>query len=142
MIIRPSSLVRELLLAEHICQPYSGKPWWCTTVRMPDGVGVQDDIVTVVDREDVDVGRYVTDSNYTFDVHLRIVVRGVGYDECYEKIREITDTLEEVQDYPVVYKGDEYLLKGFKKTSSIQYSGLDETKRRHIHTIEYDLVLT
>lgn len=139
-IVRPANLVREVLLAEEICQSLAEFPWRCVTVKMPDGLGTLDDMVAVIEREDIETGRYVSDANYRLDPHVQIVVRAVGLARSYEKMREITAYLDAVHNYSVSVDGDEYRLISTKRTTNIQFNGVDATGRRYVHTIEYDLV--
>lgn len=139
MIVRPARLIREVLLAEGIAQSLPQFPWRCLTVKMPDGVGTLDDTIAVVEREDIEVGRYISDSNYRVDPHVQIIVRAIGLSRSYDKLREITDFLDGIHDYNVVVDGDEYFVIGVKRTTNIQFNGADGTGRRYIHTIEYDL---
>lgn len=141
MIVRPSRLLREILLAEHICQSLPEYPWRCLTVKMPDGVGVGDDLVAVIDREDIEIGRYISDATYRVDPHIQVVVRGIGLSRCYEKMREITDCFDTFRDYSVIVDGDEYKVNSAKRTTNVQFNGADATGKRYVHTIEYDVIL-
>ncbi len=140
-MVRPAHLVRELLLAEGICQSLADAPWRCVMVKMPDGHGTLDDMVAVIEREDIETGRYLSDSTYRLDPHVQIVVRAVGLPRSYEKLREITDFLDAVRNYNVTVDGAEYLVYSTKRTTNIQFNGMDATGRRYVHTIEYDIIL-
>ena len=141
MIVRPSRLIREILLAEGVCQSLPAYEWRCVTVKMPDGVGTVDDMVVIVDRDDIEVGRYITDSNYQFLPHVQVVVRGVGLGRCYDKMREITNILDAVHNYSVIVDGDEYVVIGTERTTNVAFNGVDGTGKRYVHTIEYNLIL-
>lgn len=138
-IVRPSKLVRQILFEEGICQPDSDKEWWCTTVKMPDGAMVPDNILSVVDRDDVSTGRYLSDGSYRLDPHVYVAVRAVGLPNSYDKIRELTDCLDTIRRRVVEFGGDRYCIESAKRTVMIQLRGLDQTGRRYIHQTEYDL---
>ena len=141
MVTRPSMVIRQVLLNEGLCQPSSQVEWRCVTERLPDGVGTLDDMVAIVDRDDVEIGRYYSDSNYRLDPHIQIVVRGLGFDRSYEKMREITDLLDTLHNYQITSGDETYTITGTKRTTNIQFNGIDGTGRRYVHTIEYDLLL-
>lgn len=138
-ILRPSRLVQQLLLVHNICQTDSSKPWRCYTMRLPDGIGTVDNAVTIADREDIETGRYLSDSAYRLDPHVQIVVRAVGFHNSYDKMREITDLLDMVNSEEIVYEGETYTFITAKRTTNVQFNGIDATGRRYIHTIEYDI---
>lgn len=138
---RPSQLVRDILLARNVCQIDPEQSWRCFTVLMPDGIGVHDDAVVVADREDIEVGRYLSDSNYRVDPHIQIIVRGCGLRRSYDKINEIALLLDTGNNFEVTFDGHTYVLISAKRTTNIQYNGLDATGRRFVHSIEYDLIL-
>lgn len=138
-VLRPSKLVRELLLSHNICQAVENQPWRCFTMRLPDGIGTVDNAVVVADREDIETGRYYTDSTYRLDPHIQIIVRAVGFHTCYDKMREITDLLDTVNEEEIVFEGEVYHFITAKRTTNVQYNGIDATGRRYIHTIEYDI---
>lgn len=138
-VLRPSRLVQQLLLAHNICQTDANAPWRCFTMRLPDGIGTVDNAITVADREDIETGRYIADSTYRLDPHVQIVVRAVGFHTCYDKMREITDLLDTVNGEEIVYEGETYTFITAKRTTNVQFNGIDATGRRYIHTIEYDI---
>lgn len=138
-LIRPSKLVKQLLIEDGICQPDMEKPWCCTTVQMPDGEMVPDNIISVVDREDVSKGRYLSDGAYRLDPHVYIAVRAVGLPKSYDKIRELTDCLDTIRRRVIDYGDNRYCLESAKRTMMIQNRGKDQTNRRYIHLVEYDL---
>ncbi len=140
-IIRPSSIVRQIFLLTDppICQEDSSLPWWCTTTRMPDGIGTVDNLISVVDRDDTSVSRYLSDSSYRLDPHVQIIVRAVGLGTCYDKMREVTDRLDTLYRESVVIDADTYIVEHARRTTNVQLRGLDATGRRYLYTIEYDL---
>lgn len=138
-VLRPSKLIRDLLVTHGICQGDFNLPWRCYTQRMPDGIGTVDNAVTVADREDVETGRYLSDSVYRLDPHVQIIVRAVGFHASYDKMREITDFLDNINGEELVYEGETYQVIMAKRTTNVQFTGIDATGRRYIHTIEYDL---
>lgn len=138
-LIRPSKLVKQILIEDGICQPDLTLAWCCTTVQMPDGEMVPDNIISVVDREDVSKGRYLSDGNYRLDPHVYIAVRAVGLDNCYARIRKLTDCLDVIRRRVVEYGNNMYCLESAKRTMMIQNRGKDQTGRRYIHLVEYDL---
>lgn len=138
-IIRPSKLIKQILIEEGICQPDLTQAWCCTTIQMPDGPMVPDNIISVVDREDVSKGRYLSDGAYRLDPHVYIAVRAVGLPSSYDKIRALADYLDTVRRRVVEYGDNLYCLESAKRTAMIQNRGLDQTGRRYIHIVEYDL---
>lgn len=108
-------------------------------MKMPDGDFVPDNLVSVVDRDDVSVGRYVSDGAYRLDPHVFIAVRAVGLSESYDKIRDLTDYFDTVRRRVIEFGDDMYCLESAKRTVMIQLRGLDQTTRRYIHVTEYDL---
>lgn len=100
---------------------------------------VPDNIISVVDREDVSKGRYLSDGAYRLDPHVYIAVRAVGLPSSYDKIRELSDCLDTVHRRVVEYGDNRYCLESAKRTTMIQNRGKDQTGRRYIHLIEYDL---
>ena len=77
-------------MREGITQRNPSFSWWCTRVKLPDDIGTVDDLIAVVDKEDVQIDRYISDGNYVQDPHIQIYVRGVGLDRCYDKIKEVS----------------------------------------------------
>lgn len=138
-LIRPSKLVKQILIEEGICQPELTLPWCCTTVYLPDGEMVPDNMISVVDRDDVSTGRYLSDGAYRLDPHVYIAVRAVGLPTSYDKIRQLSDYLDTVRRRVVEYGKHAYCLESAKRTAMIQNRGKDQTGRRYIHLIEYDL---
>jgi len=106
---------------------------------MPDGDMVPDDIVSIVDKEDAPVGRYLSDASYRLDPHVFIAVRAVGLPKSYDKIRELTDCLDVVFKRVVEYRDERYCIENTKRTTMIQLRGQDATTRRYIQTVEYNL---
>ena len=141
MTARPARLIRDVLLAEGLCQAVPSLPWRCVTTKMPDGVGTVDSMVAVIEHDDVQEGRYITNSNYLVDPHVQIIARSVGFNESYTKLREIALLLDTLRDYYVIVDGDEYRIYSTKRTTNIQAKGLDATGRRYVYAIEYDVVL-
>lgn len=148
MIIRPSQILREAFFQQGIAQRNKELPWWCVRVQMPDGVGTNDNIIAVVDRDDVSIDRYISDGNYALDPHVLIVVRGVGLVNTYEKVRQITSFMDPLSEYPIVFPAVpsvseevQYMLRGTKRTTNVTFSGSDGTGRRYVFTIDYDLLL-
>jgi len=139
--LRPSMLIKEIFLINGICQPNPNESWRCVTLKMPDGIGTVDDLICIVDREDLEVGRYYSDSSYALNPHIQIIVRAVGFGRSYDKMREITDFCDVVRDYTVRFKSINYELVNMTRTNNVQYNGVDGTGHRHVHTIEYDLKL-
>jgi len=147
--IKPSAVIREILFREGICQRDHLQPWWCCRVKLPDGIGTVDNLIAIADRDDVLTDRYISDGNYVLDPHIQIVVRGVGLEDSYTKMKQITDFLDPLQDYgitiaavPLLYDEATFNIVGTKRTTNIQFNGADQTGRRYIHTIEYDIVMT
>lgn len=141
MTARPARLIREVLLSEGICQPVPSLPWRCVTTKMPDGIGTVDSLVAVIEHDDVQEGRYISNSNYLVDPHVQIITRSVGLNRSYEKLREIALFLDTIRDYSVAVDGDEYRIYDTKRTTNIQARGLDATGRRYVYAIEYDIML-
>ena len=141
MIIRPSTLIRQLLLTSNppICQTDPEKPWRCITTILPDGAGTLDDMVAIIDRDDQQISRYVSDSTYRLDPHILIVVRAVGLPRSYDKMREISDLLDSIHSEHITIGSDTYLLESTRRTSNVQLRGIDGTNRRYTHMLEYDL---
>lgn len=65
---------------------------------------------------------------------------GVGLDRCYDKIKEVSNFMDTLYNYPILFEQDDYVLQNAKRTSSIQFQGADDTSRRYIHLIEYDVI--
>ncbi len=139
--LRPSKLVKEILQLNGISQPDPEKPWRCVTLTMPDGVGTVDDMICISDRDDIEVGRYLSDSSYRLNPHIQVIVRAVGFGRSYDKMREITDFLDTVRDYTVRFNKVNYEIVNFTRTTNVQYNGVDNTGHRYVHTIEYDMLL-
>ena len=138
-VLRPSVLVRELLVTHNICQGDTNLPWRCFVRKLPDGIGTVDNAVAIADKDDVESGRYLSDSTYRLDPHVQILVRAVGYHTSYNKMREITDLLDTVNGEELVHDGIVYTFITAKRTGNVQYTGIDSTNRRYVHTIEYDV---
>ena len=139
-MIFPAQILRQILIEQGFVQTDPTLSWRCVTTKLPDGVGTVVDMVAIVDREDVSVGRYNTDSDYEVAPHVQIIVRGIGYTRTYHKIKEIADFIDQIDGATVVIDGETYMIYRSKRTTNIQYNGSDRNGR-HVNTIEYDLVM-
>jgi len=143
VLLNCSKIIRNILIQEGFCSATPSDMWGCVRGGVPDGPGTNDNMVGVVDREDVSVGRWQANSSYQVNPHLQILVRGVGHDKSSDKVREIALFLDEISNgtYTTEIDAVVYRVLQATRTQNIQYHGTDASGRRNVWSIEYDFVI-
>jgi hypothetical protein len=140
-MITVSQVVRRVLIASNIATSDINLDWCCILKIMPDGVGVRDNIFSVIDMEGMVGGRYASTSEVIMHPHIRIICRSVSYDMGYSKMLQSMSVLDTITDYSCVFDNDTITLHKTSRQSGILSGGLDSTMRRYTFTLDYEIVL-
>jgi hypothetical protein len=140
-MIRASHVVRKILIDSNIAVSEFDKDWCCILKMLPDGVGVRDNILSVIDIEGAVGTRYASTSEIVMYPHIRIVCRSIMYDIGYSKMLQLMDLLDMLTNYELKFDDESFFLHKTSRQSGILSTGLDSTMRRYIFTLEYEINL-
>jgi hypothetical protein len=140
-MITACQVVRYMLIASEIATSDLSLDWCCVLKVMPDGVGVRDNIFSVIDVEGMIGGRYMSTSDIIMYPHIRIVCRSIFYDIGYSKMLQSMSLLDAITEYPCEIDNETITIHKTSRQNGILTNGLDSTMRRYVFTLDYEIVL-
>jgi hypothetical protein len=140
-MITPAQAVRKILIDQHLATDAVNADWRCVLFQLPDGAGVRDNVIAVVDGEGAVGDRYVSTSEIVMQPRIRILCRSVSYNMGYSKMLQIADVLDVVVDYPIIIGNESATLYKTSRNSGIMSGGSDVTSRRYTFSLDYEISL-
>ena len=140
-MISPCQAIRCILLDQNLATDSPQDDWRCVLAKLPDGAGVKDNILAVVDVEGAVGDRYLSTGEIITQPKIRILCRCTSYDAGYAKMMQITDIVDMVTNYQVTISSETALLHKVSRNSGIVSAGLDGTMRRYHFSIDYEVFL-
>jgi len=93
-----SEILKQILIDASLVQTDPTLSWRCFIGKLPDGVGVLDEAVAIIQREDTQDEQYQTNTQYVLHPVIPILVRAVDYQRSYDKARELADFIDLFRD--------------------------------------------
>jgi hypothetical protein len=139
MPISPSQAIRHVLINQNLVSDSPNADWRCVLLRLPDGVGVKDNILAIVEAEGAVDGRYVSTGEVISYPRIRILCRATSYAEGYALMQRISDIVDMLSDYPVTIGTEKATIRQTSRSSGIVSTGLDATMRRYHFSLDYEV---
>jgi len=141
MPISPIQAVRQILIDQHLATDSSDADWRCVLLRLPDGVGIRDNILAVADIEGGIGDRYISTGEIIAHPRIRILCRSTNYDEGFARMTRISDILDRMTGFTVTIGDETVTIHNISRGSGIVPSGLDATMRRFHFSLDYEVHL-
>ena len=141
MSITPIQAIRQILIDQRLATDSPDEDWRCVLFRLPDGEGVRDNILAVVDLEYGVGDRYISTGEIIAHPRIRIICRSTDYDEGCERMMRISDILDRMTGFSVTVAGETVIIHNISRNSGIVPHGQDATMRRHRFSLDYEIHL-
>jgi len=141
MSISPSQAIRQILINQNLATDSLDADWRCVLLRLPDGIGVRDNILAVSEIEGGVGDRYISTGEIITQPKVRILCRSTSYHEGYSLMMQICDLIDTSQGCSVTINPETVVIHQISRSSGIMPSGLDSTMRRYHFSLDYEVHL-
>ena len=141
MPISPIQAVRQILIDQHLATDSPNEDWRCVLLRLPDGVGIRDNLLAVADIEGGIGNRYISTGEIITHPRIRILCRATNYDEGYALMMRISDVMDRMTGYSITISSETVMIHNISRSSGIVPGGLDATMRRYHFSLDYEINL-